>query len=43
MKISIIYASQTGNTEAAAEYKLSNFFSFPPLISRPKVCISHFP
>ena len=24
-------------------YKLSNFFSFPRLISRPKVCISHFP
>ena len=23
--------------------KLSNFFSFPRLISRPKVCISHFP
>ena len=23
--------------------KLSNFFSFPLLISRPKVCISHFP
>jgi hypothetical protein len=21
---------------------LSNFFSFPRLISRPKVCISHF-
>ena len=24
-------------------YKLSNFFSFPRLISPPKVCISHFP
>ena len=24
-------------------YKLSNFFSFPRLISLPKVCISHFP
>ena len=24
-------------------YKLSNFFSFPRHISRPKVCISHFP
>ena len=27
----------------SGHFKLSNFFSFPRHISRPKVCISHFP